>query len=53
MNTDRPSKGANPAMAAAMRDLRRSNAAGTHADKRTRRQRSRADARRASIREQW
>lgn len=31
----------NPELAAAMRDLRRSNAAGTHQDRRTRRNRSR------------
>lgn len=47
----RPPKGANPAMAAAMRDLRRSNAAGTHADRRTKRQRSRNAAKRAAIAE--
>lgn len=32
---------ANPELAAAMRDKRRSNAAGTHADKRTKRARTR------------
>jgi hypothetical protein len=32
---------ANPAMAEAMREIRRSNASGTHLDKRTRRQRTR------------
>lgn len=39
---------ANPEMAQAMREIRRSNAAGTHAAG-TARQRSRADARRAAI----
>ncbi len=47
----RPPKGANPALAEAMREKRRSNAAGTHADRRTRRQRSRAAARNTAIRE--
>lgn len=41
---------ANPEMAAAMRGLRSSNAAGTHADKRTRRARTRSAALRAALR---
>lgn len=40
---------ANPAMASAMREIRRSNAAGTH-DARPHRERSRSDAKRAQIR---
>ena len=35
---------ANPAMAEAMREIRRSGASGTHLDKRTRRQRTRQSA---------
>lgn len=42
---------ANPAYAAAMRDLRRSSAAGIHADRRTRLTRTRATSRRESIRD--
>lgn len=41
----------NPRMAQAMAELRRSGAAGTHADRRTKRERSRAAARSAAIRE--
>jgi hypothetical protein len=40
---------ANPQLAAAMRGLRSSGAAGIHADKRTRRERTRAAARRAAV----
>jgi hypothetical protein len=40
---------ANPAYAQAMAELRRSNAAGTHADRRTRRARTRADAKRRAL----
>jgi hypothetical protein len=40
---------ANPAYAAGMREIRRSNAAGTH-DARPSRERSRRDAKRAAIR---
>lgn len=43
---------ANPERAQAMHGLARSNAAGTHADKRTKRRRSRADAKRHAIREE-
>ena len=39
---------ANPAYAAGMREIRKSNAAGTH-DSRPARERSRADAKRAAI----
>lgn len=42
---------ANPVLAEAMRELRRSNAAGTHADRRTRRNRSRSAQRTNSIKE--
>jgi hypothetical protein len=44
MKKDKPKKykpTANPAMAEAMREIRRSNASGTHLDRRTRRQRTR------------
>jgi hypothetical protein len=41
----------NPQYARDMVELRRSNAAGTHADKRTRRARTRSDAKRAAIRD--
>jgi len=40
---------ANPAYALAMVELRRSNASGTHADKRTKRARTRADSRKKAI----
>jgi hypothetical protein len=43
---------ANPAMAEAMRGLRSSGAAGTHADKRERRARTRA-ARRERVLREW
>ena len=43
-------KHANPIMAAALRALRRSNAAGTH-DNRPNRQRTRGDSKRAAIKE--
>lgn len=42
---------ANPLMAAAMRGLRASNAAGTHADRRTRRARTRSASLRAALRD--
>lgn len=42
---------ANPEMAEGMRQIRRSNAAGTHEDKRTRRARTRKDARGKAINE--
>jgi hypothetical protein len=42
----------NPVMAAALAELRRSNAAGPHLDRRTRRARTRADAARAAVRDQ-
>jgi len=42
----------NPALAAAMRGLRLSNAASPHLDRRTRRTRTRADAKRASLDDQ-
>lgn len=42
-------KTANPEMAAAMRDLRRSSAASPHKDRRTRRVRTRSAARRAAM----
>lgn len=42
---------ANPKYAEGMRMLRRSNAAGTHEDRRTRRNRSRAARKRTAIRE--
>lgn len=41
----------NPEYIKAMRDLRKSNAAGVHADKRTKRKRTRAAKRRAAIRD--
>lgn len=47
----RPSKGANPELAKAMHAKRSSGAAGPHADKRSRRQRTRNAAQRAAIRE--
>jgi len=40
---------ANPAYALAMSELRRSNASGTHADKRTRRVRTRSASKRRSL----
>jgi len=40
---------ANPEYHKAMMELRRSNAAGTHLDRRTRRQRTRTAAKRAAI----
>jgi hypothetical protein len=43
---------ANPEYIAAMRELRSSSAAGTH-DNRPKRERSRRDAKRASIRNGW
>jgi hypothetical protein len=43
---------ANPEYAKAMRDLRRSGASGTHADKRTRRARTRDASLRKDLREQ-
>lgn len=43
---------ANPELAKAMVELRRSNAAGPHADKRTRRNRARAHRTRRAIKEQ-
>lgn len=43
---------ANPAYAEGMRMLRRSNAAGTHEDRRTRRNRDRAAQNRNAIRDQ-
>ena len=43
---------ANPDLAKAMAELRRSNAAGPHADKRTRRNRARAHRTRRAIKEQ-
>ena len=43
---------ANPEYAKAMRELRRSNASGTHADKRTRRARTRGASVRKDLREQ-
>lgn len=46
-----PHAHANPAMAAALRELRRSGAAGSHADSRQRRTRDRASAQRAAIRD--
>ena len=46
-----PHRSANPAYAEGMRQIRRSNAAGTHADKRTRRRRTRHADRSAAIRE--
>ena len=46
-----PHAHANPQMAAALRDLRRSGAAGLHADSRQRRSRDRSSARRAAIRD--
>lgn len=46
-----PHAHANPAMAAALRELRRSGAAGAHADSRQRRSRDRSSARRAAIRD--
>lgn len=42
---------ANPQLARDMAELRRSNAAGTHADKRTRRRRTRGADKSAAIRE--
>lgn len=47
----RTARSANPAYAEGMRQLRRSNAAGIHADKRTRRRRTRSAQRSAAIRE--
>jgi hypothetical protein len=44
-------KSANPAYIAGMRQIRQSNAAGTHLDKRTRRVRTRAAALNQSIQE--
>lgn len=43
---------ANPQMAAAMRELRSSSAASPHADRRTRRARSRSDSLRKELRDQ-
>lgn len=43
---------ANPEYAHGMREIRRSSAAGTHADRRTKRNRDRAAKRRNAIREQ-
>ena len=43
---------ANPDMAEAMRQKRRSGAAGFHGDRRTKRQRDRSARRRAAIRDQ-
>lgn len=43
---------ANPALAEGMRQLRRSSAAGTHGDRRTKRNRDRAAKRRNAIRDQ-
>lgn len=42
---------ANPALARAMQEKRRSSAAGTHADRRTRRNRSRSAQKRNAIKE--
>jgi hypothetical protein len=44
--------GRNEELAAAMQEKRRSNAAGTHEDRRTKRDRSRADQKRNAIRDQ-
>jgi len=41
----------NPEYIAAMRNIRRSNAAGTHEDRRTRRNRSRAERKRNAIKD--
>lgn len=52
--TDKPEKPKgvpNPEYARAMAELRRSNASGTHADKRTKRQRTRSSAKRRAIEE--
>lgn len=46
------SPAANPEMAAALRGLRTSNAAGVHADRRTRRRRTRSAAANYAVREQ-
>lgn len=43
---------ANPEYIAAMRELRRSNAAGTHGDRRTKRNRNREAQKRNAIRDQ-
>lgn len=43
---------ANPAYAQGIAEIRRSNAAGTHEDRRTRRARSRSDAKRRALGEQ-
>lgn len=43
--------GANPAFALAMQELRRSSAAGTHGDRRTKRLRDRGAQKRAALRE--
>lgn len=45
--------GANPERAKAMHGLRSSNAAGTHGDRRTKRNRSRNAQRRNAIRDAW
>jgi len=42
---------ANPAYAAGMREIRRSGAAGTHGDRRTKRLRTRANVKRAALRD--
>lgn len=44
-------RSANPAYAEGMRQIRRSNAAGTHEDKRTRRRRTRSSAQAAAIKD--
>ncbi|MGO1851645.1 hypothetical protein [Microbacterium sp.] len=50
MRTGKTARTANPELAAAMRELRRSNAARPH-DSRPHRRRSRQDAKRAAIRD--
>jgi len=45
--------GANPALAKAMVEKRRSSAAGTHGDRRTKRNRSRAARKARAIKEQY
>lgn len=52
MTEPKPIKPPNPEYARAMAELRRSNASGTHEDKRTKRRRARSDNKRKAIEEQ-
>lgn len=50
--SEKPKGVSNPEYARAMAELRRSNASGTHQDKRTKRKRTRSDSKRKEIDEQ-